>query len=426
MQSAFFQPRPKAVSSSSSRYDAELQLAIARSLKEQESDGVVVVSASSKRPRLDIVVGARPSKEVEVVDLLSPPEDEDEDQGGGSERDESEATIRRRQDEEPEGSSLCGGGGGGVAVRDEDAEDFDADDIPLVDGEVVDDDVGKEDVEEAEEEEEEEEEEKQPPPAAPAGNPFAAFMFSSGSGACSSSLLPPVPRPSSQPPSSKVSVPKKSKGKKPTCSECEDFSTLSPLTVSLVLSKWHSLASPTAPLPVRRFQLLVAARLHAQTQDPVVRAAMSRLHAHFASLAAAAAVAGAVPSDVHEGGRQSPSEDEDERGGGGSGRRREGGPPSSSSLVPGFDAKTVATCDGLALAAVFPSVHFANSKGTQIVRAAKELCERFGGQVPTEYAELKTLTGVGHKFATLLEFVNSEERHVQYLEELRAKSAASK
>ena len=60
----------------------------------------------------------------------------------------------------------------------------------------------------------------------------------------------------------------------------DDFTPLeneSPVIQAEVIEKWLSLSDPTASVTIRRFQTLVAARLHARVQESSVRVAMKNL-----------------------------------------------------------------------------------------------------------------------------------------------------
>ena len=51
-----------------------------------------------------------------------------------------------------------------------------------------------------------------------------------------------------------------------------------------IVRKWHSMADPLASVEHRRYQVLLAARLHARCQEPTTRKAMQKLREHFVSL----------------------------------------------------------------------------------------------------------------------------------------------
>lgn len=126
-----------------------------------------------------------------------------------------------------------------------------------------------------------------------------------------------------------------------------------------IKEKWHSLVDPTATLEVKRFQLLVAARLHARCQEVSVHKAMNRLRDVFPELTVEALAAA--------------------------------------------DPELVASC-------ITNVVHY-NVKARHIVKSAQEVKIRFGGKVPEDAKSLLELTGIGRVFADLLAFVNTREAH---------------
>lgn len=131
-----------------------------------------------------------------------------------------------------------------------------------------------------------------------------------------------------------------------------------------ITRKWHSLADPKAPLEVRRFQILLAARLHARCQEPSVRKAMSVLREAFAELT----------------------------------------------------VSVVAQADPEVLALHITNLQYYNTKAQQIVKAAKEIETDFHGIVPEDETSLLRITGVGKVFADLLAFVNTREIHERYIQ----------
>ena len=135
-----------------------------------------------------------------------------------------------------------------------------------------------------------------------------------------------------------------------------------------IQTKWQSLGDPCEPLEVRRFQVLVAARLHAQSREPVVRAAMDNLRKYFSE-----------QEGVIEGGT--------------------------------LNAKNLSKADPKEIAKQIPSILFANVKADHVVKAAKEVCSRFGGNVPQTQHGLKELTGIGPKLADILAFANSHKAY---------------
>ena len=222
-------------------------------------------------------------------------------------------------------------------------------------------------------------------------NPFASFAFSSGD-------IPPVARRNDtfKRPSSTLDVPTKERsigkngGKKISQGKQKDnkkrrrtsakkkgdsndyvpVCQLSKEQQEEIRAKWQSLGDPNESLEVRRFQVLVAARLHAQSREPIVRAAMENLRKFF-------------------------SERENAVDGG------------------ALSAKNLSRADPKEIAKQIPSILFANVKAEHIVKAAKEVCSRFGGIVPQGTHGLKEITGIGPKLADILEFANSHKAYAQ-------------
>ena len=220
-------------------------------------------------------------------------------------------------------------------------------------------------------------------------NPFASFAFGSGD-------APPVGRRNDKPkrPNSMLDVPtqerstekngskkipqgkqkdNKKRRRTSTKNKCDgnDYVPVCQLSKEQqeeIRAKWQSLGDPNESLEVRRFQVLVAARLHAQSREPIVRAAMDNLRNYF-------------------------GEKEDAADGG------------------GLNAKNLSKADPKEIAKQIPSILFANVKAEHIVKAAKEICSRFGGIVPQGTHGLKEITGIGPKLADILAFANSHKAY---------------
>ena len=222
------------------------------------------------------------------------------------------------------------------------------------------------------------------PTATDAMNPFASFAFGSG---IATPLVQSKKRPlptsaasrvvSKNTQESKKANPQQKDAKKrrrsSTKNKCDndDYVPVRQLPVEQqeeIRAKWQSLGDPNEPLEVRRFQVLVAARLHAQSREPVVRAAMDNLRKYFSE---------------QEGGI-------------------EGGT---------LNAKNLSKADPKEIAKQIPSILFANVKAEHVVKAAKEVCSRFGGNVPQTQHGLKELTGIGPKLAYILAFANSHRAY---------------
>ena len=138
-----------------------------------------------------------------------------------------------------------------------------------------------------------------------------------------------------------------------------------------ITKKWHSLADPEAPLEVRRFQVLIATRLHARCQEPSVRKAMEELRSVFA--------------------RNSTNES--------------GTSDTSSSL----DVWALSKADPEVLAHYVSNLQFYRVKAKHIVEASKQIITHFGGVVPEDEHSLLKIVGIGKTFADLLAFVNTRK-----------------
>ena len=162
-----------------------------------------------------------------------------------------------------------------------------------------------------------------------------------------------------------------------------------------ITKKWQSLADPNAPLEVRRFQVLVASRLHARCQEPSVRKAMSELRQLFhdnnsssndgSNIATSTTPATAADNDPNAG--------------------------ESSNVSSGsyFHARTVAKADPEVLAHYMSNLQFYNVKAKHIVEASKQIVAQFGGIVPEDEHSLLQIIGIGKTFADLLAFVNTRK-----------------
>jgi endonuclease III len=140
---------------------------------------------------------------------------------------------------------------------------------------------------------------------------------------------------------------------------------ISPEEQIKIIRKWHSMADPLASMEARRYQVLLAARLHARCQEITVRKAVLKLREHFASLSETKTIT------VDEMAKSDPEE----------------------------------------LAIHISSLQFYNVKAKQIVKAAQEIQSRHGGIVPEDEFSLLQITGIGKTFADLLAFVNTKEAH---------------
>jgi endonuclease III len=131
-----------------------------------------------------------------------------------------------------------------------------------------------------------------------------------------------------------------------------------------IVRKWHSMADSSVSLEDRRYQILLAARLHARCQEPTVRKAM------------------AVLRDLVK--------------------------PETLSI------NEIIKLDPEVLANHITNLQYYNVKAAQIVKAANEIKSQHGGLVPEDEFSLLQITGIGKTFADLLAFVNTREAHERY------------
>lgn len=141
-----------------------------------------------------------------------------------------------------------------------------------------------------------------------------------------------------------------------------------------LITKWHSFSDENAPLEERRFQVLIAARIHARCQEKVVSQAMQRLREYFAHK---------VTAD-------------------------DGQHNNMQSLSPQYLAQCDPETD---IAPLLSSVLFGNVKAQHIVLAAQDVLSKFRGQVPESMVSLKDITGIGPKLAAILNIVNRRDTY---------------
>lgn len=138
-----------------------------------------------------------------------------------------------------------------------------------------------------------------------------------------------------------------------------------------LIKKWHSFSDATAPIEERRFQVLIAARIHARCQEPIVHKAMQRLREYFA-------------------------------------KREQTIDGTSQSL----SAQCLSQCDPENdIAPLLSSVLFGNVKAQHIVQAAQDVLSKFRGQVPESMCSLQDITGIGPKLSQILNIVNKRDTY---------------
>jgi endonuclease III len=162
------------------------------------------------------------------------------------------------------------------------------------------------------------------------------------------------------------------------------------------ITKWHSFADDTASIEIRRFQILVAARLHAQAHESVVRDAMAslpqKLKHHSLSL------------ETHA---KKKSTEEEIDASTQSEIVYNGDATEAKCKSSALNVHTMSQLDPVMFASWIPSVHFGTSKAKQIIQASHDLIYKFHGQVPESTRELQQLTGIGPALAAILSRVNT-------------------
>lgn len=129
-----------------------------------------------------------------------------------------------------------------------------------------------------------------------------------------------------------------------------------------IVKKWHSMGDRNVSMEDNRFQILIAARLHARCKEATVRTAMQQLRQAFQGELTVERMAQASPDDF------------------------------SASIA---------------------NLQYYPTKAKQLVQAANEIRTRYGGHVPEEEHELKKLSGIGPVLADVLAFVNTRAMHIR-------------
>jgi endonuclease III len=152
-------------------------------------------------------------------------------------------------------------------------------------------------------------------------------------------------------------------------------------------------------IEIRRFQVLVAARLHARCQEASVRKAMESLRSYFYFRRTTAS-----RSNTRSSSCDVVVDDDDDDS--------TSGDVNSSTIT----INNIASADPDVLAQeCLMNLQFYNVKAQNLVKAAKEILTQHGGTVPEDEHSLLRITGVGKVFADLLAFVNTREKHVNFV-----------
>lgn len=186
--------------------------------------------------------------------------------------------------------------------------------------------------------------------------------------------------------------------------------------------KWQSFADESAPLEIRRFQVFIAARLHCQSHEGTVRAAMLSLRKYFSLSTPSSAAVNIISTDIAAeksnlsvaskdcSGEEESQTIERRRDNNLSNIRCKNHCNLQKSLLT-LCAETLSKADPSIISQIISSVLFANVKSKQIIKAAKEINVRFRGIVPETQHGLQQLTGIGPKLGEILHHVNSNRAH---------------
>jgi len=123
----------------------------------------------------------------------------------------------------------------------------------------------------------------------------------------------------------------------------------------------------------RRWQIFVAARLHARCQEGPVRQALQKLHEHFLT----------------------------------------------NHGCTTLSVNAVATVDPLDWMDVISNLQYYRTKAHHLHQAAKQILQAFHGQVPEGEVDLQLLMGIGPVLANLLAFVNTRRIHQERYPDLK-------
>lgn len=169
-----------------------------------------------------------------------------------------------------------------------------------------------------------------------------------------------------------------------------------------LISKWHKFADPNTPIEQQRFQVLVAARLHARCQEPVVLKAMDKLRKYFIEKDEARADNNEVQATSQSSAVISTKADATTAS------------RSQQTSGQGLTVHSLANADPeTEIAPLLKSVLFGNVKSKHIVQASKDVLQKFGGRVPESIVGLKSIMGIGPELAGVLNIVNKVDTYTQ-------------
>jgi len=164
-----------------------------------------------------------------------------------------------------------------------------------------------------------------------------------------------------------------------------------------LITKWHRFADPNIPIQQQRFQVLVAARLHARCQEPVVLKAMDKLRKYFNEKDEARADNNEVQATSQSSAVATKATSRPQQTSG-----------------QGLTVHNLANADPeTEIAPLLKSVLFGNVKSKHIVQAAKDILQKFGGRVPESIVSLKSIMGIGPELAGVLNIVNKVDTYTR-------------
>jgi len=180
--------------------------------------------------------------------------------------------------------------------------------------------------------------------------------------------------------------------------ECE-FSGKTAEELGECRNKWQSFADQDAPIEIRRFQVLIAARVHCQAHDQIARRVMNGLRDHFRKPELGMGLSAALPKVADDEDRKIKHENKSAHA------------YCEEQQYAYLSPETLRKADPGEISKLLSSVLFANVKAKHIIQAAQEIKFQFGGRVPESKASLKSIIGIGPKLAELLYYVNSYDAY---------------
>ena len=154
----------------------------------------------------------------------------------------------------------------------------------------------------------------------------------------------------------------------------------------ILIETWHAFADPSAPIEQQRFQVLIAARIHAQCQEKMVTKAMVRLRTYFNE-----------KDGIHDQDTTIPEQHTVQLI----------AQAQNQSASRGLTIHALANANPeTEIAPLLSSVLFGNVKSKHIVQASHDVLKKFRGEVPESISSLKEITGIGPKLGEILNIVN--------------------